>query len=54
MQWLALIFSPRTWSYHQRKKLKILTGVIIVGVLTAAVVGLGFYFSHGRPFQGGH
>jgi hypothetical protein len=53
MEWLAKLFYPRSQAHQGRKQLKVLVGVILAGMLTAAVVGLGFYLVNARSFNGG-
>jgi hypothetical protein len=50
MDWFAKFLYPRSQPHFARRKLKVLVGVIVVGLLTAAAIGFGLYrssFQHG-------
>ncbi len=54
MTWLATLLFPGSDHFQARRKLNVLVGAVVAGLLTAALVGLGFYFSNGRAFHNGY
>ena len=48
MDWLGKLLFPRTQPHEQRRKLRALTAAVIVGLLIAATLGLGFYWNNVR------
>lgn len=52
MKWLAKMCFPRSQPHDQLRKFNVLLGAVIVGVLTAAVLGLGFYYFNRRSLSG--
>jgi hypothetical protein len=48
MIWLGKLLFPRSQRHEQGRKLRALTAAVIVGLLIAAALGLGFYWFNAR------
>ena len=48
MDWLGKLLFPRAQPHEQRRKLQALITAVIVGLLIAAALGLGFYWFNAR------
>jgi len=48
MDWLGKLLFPRAQPHERRRKLRVLTAAVIVGLLIAAALGLGFYWFNAR------